>query len=354
MIRPGFLDAESRRDLIELTRDGSAAHRLARRANALVLLDEGMSCASIAKVLFLDDDTIRTWYQLYQEDGIEGLASFNHEGGCCRLTADQQDKLRAWIGETLPRTTRHVGAWLEAECGIEYQTRSGLIALLHRLGMDYRKPKAISRKLDPVKQAGFIKDYEAHMNRLAADEAVVFADAAHPTHAVRPVGCWAPKDMPVAVQQSSGRDRLNIHGAINLETGQTIMKDVLTVDALSTILLLTAIETMHPGMRLIHVYLDNARYHHAKLVKAWLDRPGCRIKLHFVPAYCPHLNPIERLWGLMHRHITHNKCYATFRNFAAAMLSFLRDDVPRHWNTYCDEVTDNFRVIDPTNFRIIA
>ncbi len=29
MIRPGFLDSESRRDLIELARDGSAAHRLA-------------------------------------------------------------------------------------------------------------------------------------------------------------------------------------------------------------------------------------------------------------------------------------------------------------------------------------
>jgi hypothetical protein len=28
--------------------------------------------------------------------------------------------------------------------------------------------------------------------------------------------------------------------------------------------------------------------------------------------------------------------------------------VPAHWNIYCDEVTDNFRVIDPTNFRIIA
>ena len=151
MIRPGFLDSESRRDLNELARDGSAAHRLARRANALVLLDDGMSCASIAKVLFLDDDTIRTWYQLYQEDGIEGLATFNHEGGSCRLTAEQQDKLKAWIAETLPRTTRAVGAWIAAECGIEYQTRSGLIALLHRLGIEHCKPKAISSKLDPTK-----------------------------------------------------------------------------------------------------------------------------------------------------------------------------------------------------------
>jgi transposase len=88
-----------------------------------------------------------------------------------------------------------------------------------------------------------------------------------------------------------------------------------------------AIEEMYPRMRLIHVLLDNAKYHHAKLVCAWLARPDCRIKLHFVPVYCPHLNPIERLCGLMHRHVTHKKCYASFKDFSTAMLNFLRHDV---------------------------
>ena len=120
-------------------------------------------------------------------------------------------------------------AWIEKECGIEYQGRSGQIALLHRLGM--RKPKTVSRKLDPEKQAAFIKAYEELLNRLDADEVVLFADAVHPMHAVRPVGCWAPKDTPIAVTQTSGRQRLNIHGAINLETGHTRMLEVETVDA---------------------------------------------------------------------------------------------------------------------------
>jgi transposase len=354
MKRQGFLDDESRRDLIELARDGMAANRLSRRANALVLLDDGMSYAAVAKVLLLDDDTIRTWRLRYEEDGIEGLASFGYGGSACRLDVDQQCQLITWITETLPRSTRAIGAWIAAEFGIEYQSRSGLIALLHRLGMEHRKPKAISRKLDPQKQAAFIKAYENLLNQMEADEAVIFADAVHPTHAVRPVGCWAPKEVAVAVEQSSGRDRLNVHGAINLETGQTIMKDVLTVDAASTILLLMAIEAMYPIMRLIHVFLDNARYHHAKLVQAWLARPDCRIKLHFIPAYCPHLNPIERLWGLMHRHITHNKCYASFPDFSGAMLHFLRKDVPENWTTWCDAVTDNFRIINPKNFRILT
>ena len=354
MIRPGFLDAASRQDLIELARDGSAAHRLARRANALVLLDDGMSYATIAKVLLLDDDTVRTWHRLYQEDGIEGLASFGYEGSACRLSDEQQDELKAWITETLPRNTRAIGAWIEKVCGIGYQGRSGLIALLHRLGMEHRKPKAVSRKLDGAEQAAFIKAYEDLLNHMADDEAVLFGDAVHPTHAVRPVGCWGPKDTKVAVSQGSGRQRLNIHGAIDLETGQTRMLEAATVDAASTIMLLMAIEAMYPDKRLIHLFVDNARYHHAKLVQAWLGRPECRIKLHFVPAYCPHLNPIERLWGLMHKHITHNRCHERFADFRQAMLTFLRETVPRHWDAYCDDVSDNFRVISPKDFRILA
>ena len=152
----------------------------------------------------------------------------------------------------------------------------------------------------------------------------------------------------MAITQSSGRERLNIHGAIDLETGNTRMLDVLVVNAASTIMLLMAIEAMYPGKRLIHVFLDNARYHHAKLVQQWLARSGCRFRLHFIPSYCPHLDPIERLWGLMHRHCTHNKCYAGFKDFTRVVLTFLREKVPRNWHVYCDQVTDNFRVCSAT------
>jgi transposase len=72
--------------------------------------------------------------------------SFSYEGGACRLNEQQQDKLKPWISDTLPRTTREVGVRSEKECGIEYQGRSGLIALLHRLGMEHRTPKTVSRR----------------------------------------------------------------------------------------------------------------------------------------------------------------------------------------------------------------
>ena len=280
-------------------------------------------------------------------------APFDMGGNAGFLSTAQEDVLKAFVGATLPRSTRQVGAWIEQEFGLVYESRSGLIALLHRLGLEYHKPNVIARKLDVAKQKAFIESYEKLLNSLGDNEAVLFADAVHPTHAARPVGCWAPKQDKLAIEQTSGRQRINIHGAIDLRTGQTRMIEALTVDAASTIRLLESIEALYPLLALIHVFLDNARYHHARLVQEWLARPGCRIKLHFIPSYCPHLNPIERLWGLMHRNVTHNKCYATCAQFADATLSFLREKVPRNWADLCDSVTDNFRVINPKEFRVM-
>jgi len=354
MICAGFLSAVDRADLTALARDGSAAHRLARRANALVLLDSGWSCEKVAGAVLLDDDTIRRWHGLFIEDGLEGLTRFEAGGSACQMNGEQQEKLKVWIAAALPRSTRQIGAWIETEFGLVYESRSGLIALLHRLGLEYHKPDVIPRKLDVVKQKAFIESYDNLLNSLPDNEAVLFVDAVHPTHAARPVGCWAARHEKLAIEQTSGRQRINIHGAVNLETGQTRMIEVETVDAASTIRLLESIETFYPMLLLIHVFMDNARYHHAKLVQEWLSRPDCRIKLHFIPAYCPHLNPIERLWGVMHKHVTHNKCYATCAQFADATLDFLRDNVPRNWASLCDSVTDNFRVISRKDFRVIA
>jgi len=353
MIRGGFLTPSERLELRALARDGLSEARVARRANAMILLDKGWSCERVAEALLIDDDSVRSWYKLYSEHGITGLAVFNFQGSQSHLSQEQEAALFEWVRTNLPRTTRVIGAWIAQNHGIAY-SRPGLIALLHRLKLDYRKPDLVSAKLDPAKQEAFIQDYNRLMNGLGADEAVVFADAVHPTHQARAVGCWAPRDEKIAITPSSGRERINIHGAVNLETGKTQMLEVPTVNAHSTILLLMAILAAYPSMRMIHVFLDNARYHHAQMVQEWLAREGQRISLHFVPTYSPHLNSIERLWGLMHRNITHNRSYACLRDFRDATMAFLTRDVPRKWLEYCDSVSDNFRVINPANFRVMT
>lgn len=135
MICTGFLSEVDRAGLIELARDGSAAHRLAQRANALVLLDSGWSCEKVAGALLLDDDTIRRWHGLFIEDGLERLTRFEAGGSACLTNNEQQEKLKAWVAAALPRSTRQIGGWIEKEFVRVYAGRSGRIALLHRLGL---------------------------------------------------------------------------------------------------------------------------------------------------------------------------------------------------------------------------
>lgn len=353
MARESFLTAEEKQVLMELARDGLIEHRLARRANALILLDQGMSYREVGKVLLLDDGTIREWHAAFKLDGVDGLAGFHYGGRHSFLSDEQETRLKAWVSDRLPRSTREVGAYIEASFGITYDSRSGLVALLHRLGFVHRKPKMVPSRMDPQKQRRFIAFYEKLLNSLEADEMVMFADAVHPTYGAQPVGCWAPKDVAVAVEQTTGREHMNIQGAIDLETGITCMLEVGKVDAVSTIALFKAIEARFPSKRVIYLHLDNARCHHANLVKAWLTRPNCRIRLIFIPAYCPHLNPIERLWLLMHKTLIHNRCFDSFRVFCSKVLTFLRYDVHEKWEIFCDQVSDNFRIRNPAEFRIL-
>jgi transposase len=117
---------------------------------------------------------------------------------------------------------------------------------------------------------------------------------------------------------------------------------------------LSVVEAAHPQKSWIHVHLDNASYHHAKRLREWLKRQGRKCVLHFIPPYCPHLDPIERCWGLMHQYTTHNRDYKTFDQFRAAILTFLNQTISKKWEHFCDRINDNFRVISPADFRIVA
>ena len=93
MIRPNFLTAADRLELLSCVKGQREDHGVARRANALLLLDDGMSCAQIAKVLFLDDDTVRSWHKQYLAEDWEAVAYDEWKGGQSRMTIAQEAAL---------------------------------------------------------------------------------------------------------------------------------------------------------------------------------------------------------------------------------------------------------------------
>ena len=352
MIRPGFLSPPERRELEACVRRQREDHGTARRANAILLLDDGKSCEQIAEFLYLDDDTIRGWYKAYHRDGQSGLALDGWKGGQPRMTVAQEAALCAWLEGRFCRSTAEIRAYIAAEFGLQY-SQSGCIKLLARLGFEYRKPKALPQVASAEQQEAFIALYERLLTGLSADEAVYFADAVHPEYQTKPASGWVRKGSSPAVKTTPGRGRVNIHGALNLETFDAPFIEPTTVDSASAAQLLAKIEDRNPDKSVIYVIWDNAAYHKGPDVRAFLERPECRIRLIQLPPYCPHLNPIERLWAVMHQYVTHNRYYPSQKQFANAILAFLRETVPKEWMRFRDQVSDNLRVITNQDFRAL-
>ena len=80
MDRGSFLSADERAHLEALVRRPTERHGIARRANAMLLLDDGLRCEEVARVLYLDDDTIRGWRDRYRREGARALQGLRLEG----------------------------------------------------------------------------------------------------------------------------------------------------------------------------------------------------------------------------------------------------------------------------------
>jgi transposase len=336
-----------------MVRRTSETHGVARRANAILLLDDGLSCEAVAKVLYIDDDTVRGWYERWASGGETALKTFDFKGAKRSLDPEQEKALVEDLSARLFLTSTAVQAHIRARFGVEF-SRSGLIKYLNRLGFEYRKPKAMPAQADVAAQAAFIAAYERLLNDLGGDEVVYFADAVHPEYQSRPARGWIRRGDKVAVKRTTGRKRLNLHGALCLDDFDCQIIEGDTISAETTLNLLKRLSARHPQKRIIHVIVDNARYHHARDVKDWLSKPGCRIKLHFLPPYAPNLNAIEKLWGEMHRQVTHNKYYPSETEFIKAIFTFFKQTLPNQWQSIRDTVSDNFHVIQPSIFRVVG
>lgn len=82
----------------------------------------------------------------------------------------------------------------------------------------------------------------------------------------------------------------------------------------------------HNKHRKVFLVLDNAKYHHSKDVRAWLEDNQDKIELFFLPPYSPNLNAQEHVWRVTKRTTTHNRHFST--------LAALHTKVFRRFNRF--------------------
>ena len=161
----------------------------------------------------------------------------------------------------------------------------------------------------------------------------------HPVWGVELVHCrWLLGGQRFHVGVAGGRKRLNILGAISPEDHEYLDVRVSkeNLNAKKVIRLLRKMHRAHREVKKFIIYLDNARYHHAVLAKAWIARMkkkhGVVFQLEFLPAYSPNLNLIERLWKFLKKHAV-SDWHTTFEAMQQAVANVLD-----HLGHYADEL----------------
>lgn len=305
--------------------------RYAYRIHAVILLGTGYTLKKVKQVLFIDDETLRSYVDNYRIDGIAGLLSDNRGGKACRLSEDQIDSLKEELDANIHLQTGSVINFVKQQFDVHYSS-SGMRDFLHRLGYVYKKPKLVPGNPDQEAQEIFSEQYEDFMLSKPDDVEVVFVDAVHPEHNALAAYGWIKCGETRELKTNSGRQRLNLHGAINAETHEITIIESETVDSYSTITLLSAIESKYPAASSIKVILDNAKYHYSKVVRSYIS--DSRIDLVFLPSYSPNLNLIERLWGFFKKQVLYNTYYKDIASFRKACIKFFRNI-----NDYSNEIS---------------
>jgi len=295
--------------------------RKADRVKAVIALSKGWSAAQVAEILLFDEKTSRHYFERYQQGGIDALLDDNYFGAEPKLSESQMSELERYLEGRLLPDAKSVIAHIFKQYKIRYSL-SGVTDLLHRLGFSYKKPTHVPGKQDPAKQRAFIKEYERLKATKGENDPIYFADATHPQHNSVPSYGWIKKGKEKELKANCGRQRLNINGAIDIETLESVTGFYDTINAQAAIHLFAKIEAKHPDADTIYIIIDNARYYRSRLLKESVE--GTKIKLIFLPPYSPNLNLIERYWKFFKKKVLNNCYYETFEEFKKASKSFFR------------------------------
>lgn len=328
-------------DVLDEAHRAAQQKRAADRIKTILLLNEGYSYETIAHILRLDDTTVRRYLKEFKEQGIDGLLEDHYHGSTGFLTEAQERDLELHLRNHTYQSVKAICWYTEQTFGISYSIE-GMTHLLHRLHFVYKKTKVVPGKFDPKKQAVFLKMYDCLKQIKDPQDRIYFLDATHPQHNNMPHYGWIYKGSIKAIKGNTGRKRINLNGALNLEDMAITVLEEQTINAEAMIRLFLELEKKQPE-GIIWAIVDNASYNHSKEITQFL-RKHKRIQLLFLPSYSPNLNIIERLWLFFHRKLLYGHYYETFKEFKTACMEFFKNI-----NQYDVELktllTDSFQVL---------
>ena len=290
-----------------------------KKLTALLMIGKGLTQADAAKVVDVDERTVRGYCRELREDGISAILQDRQYRPSSALEPFYESITESFHQQP-PSTSMEAAARISVISGRNVCAGHAR-TIMKRLGFKCLMPGSAPGKANVAEQLDFFelslrpKLEEAQ----AGKRKVFFVDASHFVRGpyLRKVWCldrlW--------IRTASGKGRLNVLGALDAcaDSIQFLATDE-NIDSLGAACILYKLRETHPDEK-ITVVVDNARYQACHRYKS-LAR-ALKIELLFLPAYSPNLNLIERVWKWIKGQCLYNKYYPTIKLFNQAIMDCL-------------------------------
>ena len=297
----------------------------------VVNLVQGRSADETVQAVKVSHSTVYRVAQRFRECGEAGLVDRREENGKRKLderylaalyevvkSSPQEQGWRhpTWMREMLVIT-------LEKKASVKIHVATMSVAL-RRIGARRGRPKPVVN-CPWSKQAKNrrLREIARLVKHLRSDEVALYEDEVD-IHLNPKIGLdWMVRGQQKAVLTPGKNEKRYLARAQDARTGEVIWVEGERKTSLLFVQLRWKLVEHYPHARRIHVVLDNYAIHSTEQVRLSLASPaGRRIRLHFLPPYCPDHNAIERFWQDLHANVT--------RNHTCSDMDQLMPDVRRY------------------------
>lgn len=306
---------------------------LSTRYLIVLNLAEGRSPTETAKALQVSRTTVYRVARRFREADEAGLVDRREENGESKLDDDylgllyevvmSRPRKHGWKRPTWTREMLVVTMFRKTGVRIHVATMS---RALKRIGARRGRPKptvgcpwskrAKNRRLRMIRKL---------LAELPEDEVAYWEDEVD-IHLNPKIGLdWMVSGQQREVETPGKNEKRYLAGAQNCRTRELVWVEGESKTTLLFLQLLWELVERHPEAKAIHVILDNYSIHDTRQVELSLKTPeGRRIRLHFLPPYCPDHNKIERTWQDLHANVTRNHCCPDMASLMREVRAYLR------------------------------
>ena len=274
------------------------------RVRVVTQVLSGVAVPEIVAALGVSKQSVYSWVRKYNAGGMEALSSTKARGAKAKLDRRQMAKLTKLVVGSDPRQLRFefalwtremIAELIKREFGV-VMSLSAVGRLLRRLGLSPQRPLWRAYQADPQAVEHW-RTVEFPLIRAEAAKVggiIYFQDEASVRSDHHAGTTWGIVGRTPIVSSTGARYSVNMMSAVSPRGDFHFMVTEGRVN--SVVFIEYCKRLLADNRRPVFLVVDGHSSHTSKMTKEWVRSTNGKLRLFYLPAYSPQLNPDEWAW----------------------------------------------------------